>query len=80
MKKNKKYIDSLYSKIEQNQIKKSVLRKRFDLENSINDYLLLDEQIRILKKHFKLTTKEFTKIIEKYRMPSKLEKELLNKI
>lgn len=76
-KKRKEYIDSLYSKKEQKQIKESIIRKKMQLQVAIQDYLLLDEQMRIIKKHFKLTPKKFNEIIDKYRIPSKDEEDIL---
>lgn len=73
-KKRKQYIESLYSKRELKQIKNSVIRKRMEMETAIQDYLLLDERYRILKKHFKLTDKEENEIVDKYRVPSKGDK------
>ncbi|MCF8460456.1 MAG: hypothetical protein K9G46_07010 [Flavobacteriales bacterium] len=73
-----KYIDSLYSKKEQKEIKESIERKRMQIETSIQDFLLLDEEIRIIKKHFNLTTQEYNEIIQKHRLPSKEELILLD--
>lgn len=77
-KKRKEYINSLYSTKEQKQIKESIEKKRHQLEIAIQDYLLLDEELRILKKHFKLSEKQFSEIIEKHRVKSKGEEFILN--
>lgn len=77
-KERKDYINWLYSKEEQKQIRDSIKRKRMANETAMQDYLLLDEEMRILKKHFKLTPKKFAEIIDKYRIPSKGEEELIN--
>lgn len=76
-KKRQEYIDLLYSKKEQKQIKESIKRIRNEAELHIQDYLLLDEEMRIIKKHFKLTPKKFAEIIDKYRVPSKGEENIL---
>jgi len=76
-KKRQEYINSLYSKKEQKQIKEGVEKLRKQTELHIQDYLLLDEEMRIIKKHFKLTPKQFTEIIDKYRVPSKGEEDIL---
>lgn len=76
-KKRKEYINSLYSKKEQIQIKEYIETTRRSTQNHITDFLLLDEKLRILKKHFKLTEKEFNEIIDKYRVPSKAEESIL---
>lgn len=76
-KKRKEYIDSLYSKKEQKQIAKSIKDWRLRTTTIIEDYLLLDERYRLLKKHFKLTDKQESEIIDKLRVPSNGEEELL---
>ena len=76
-KKRQEYIDLLYSKKEQKQIKKVVGELRNQNDILIQDCLLLDEAMRIIKKHFKLTPKQFAEIIDKYRVPSKGEEDIL---
>ena len=75
-KKRKEYVNSLYSKKEQKQIKESIEKMRNQTELFIQDYMLIDEEMRIIKKHFKLTPKQFTEIIDKYRVPSKGEEDI----
>ncbi len=77
-KKRQEYINWLYTKKEQNQIKTGIERHREQTELFIQDYLLLDEELRILKKHFNLTDKQFSDIINKYRVKSKGEEFILN--
>lgn len=62
-KKRQEYVNSLYSKKELKQIKEGVEKLRSQTELWIQDYLLLDEEMRIIKKHFKLTPKQFAEII-----------------
>lgn len=79
-KKRKEYIDWLYSKEEQKKIIEDVEKLRNQTELHIQDFLLLDEEMRIIKKHFKLTAKKFAEIIDKYRVKSKGEESLLNSL
>jgi hypothetical protein len=44
---------------------------------AIQEYLLLDEKLRILKKHFRLSDEGFQGIINQHRVPTKTEKEIL---
>lgn len=76
-KKRKAYLDWLYTKKEQKQILEGIKRHRERCELYLEDFLLLDEQNRILKRHFKLTDKQASDIVEKYRIPTRAEEKLL---
>lgn len=68
---------ALYSDAEKQELKKSLGKHINVFLLAIQDYLILDEQVRILKKHFKITDKEFSAIINRHRTPTKSESELL---
>ena len=80
-------IDWLYSREEQryiqemnNKVTESVGAQAMHLEifmDVFREYLLADEKIRILKRHFNLSEKQFADIIQLYRSPAKTEAEII---
>lgn len=88
-KRYQEYVDSLYTKEEQNRIRKKITQLRgknneiakyqsHTLEVWISDYLILMENYRLLKKHFKLSDAAANRIINKMRALSPFEEKFVN--
>lgn len=84
--KRKEYINSLYSSEEQKQLKESLSRYeslddpkklKHTLNVAIQDYLLLDEKFRLVKKHLNISDDQIQEIWHEHRIPSKGEEEML---
>jgi len=80
------YLDGLYTKEEQEQIRTS-LKKYKEMQSpqdfkkvlstALRDYLLLDEEYRLVKKHLNISEEQTREIVKKHRIRSKGEEELL---
>lgn len=83
----KAYIDGLYSVEEQEQIKES-LERYSKMQNpqefkkvfntAIQDFLLLDEEYRLVKKHLNISKEKISEILKNHRIPSVGEEKMLN--